>query len=83
MTSTLIAPAFDATIHDAAEESRRSVDDVRPKLFDTMRAIVEHRRRYHEVPVHLLDDLRVYQLVGLADAIERYNERVTRVRVIA
>ena len=60
-----------------------SIDDVRPQLFDTMRAVVEHRRRYDEVPVHLLDDLRVFQLVGLADAIERYNDRVGRVRVSA
>lgn len=72
MASTLIAPALDATI-----------DDARPLLFDTMRAIVEHRRGHRAVPVHLLDELRVFQLVELADAIDRYNDRVTRVRPAA
>lgn len=61
MTSTLIA-------HEPAIEQ--------PLLFDTMQAVVQCRRAHRPVPDRLVDELRARHLSTLAEAIERYNDRV-------
>lgn len=54
-----------------------------PLLFDTMQAVMQHRRAHRPVPGRLLDELRARRLSGLADAIERYNLRVAPVQLSA
>ncbi len=55
----------------------------RPLLFDTMQAVVQLRRAHRPVPDRLVDELRARHLSTLAEAIERYNVRVTRVQLSA
>ena len=68
MSSTLHAP---------------EVDIAQPMLFDTMQAVVQCRRAHAPVPSRLVDELRARHLATLADAIERYNERMTVVALSA
>ena len=75
MTSTLDAPT--RRMPDLAQAS-----DVAP-LFDTMRAIVEHRNQHRPVPAPLLDALRERRLGTLVEAIERYNARMGAVAISA
>lgn len=48
-----------------------------PPLADAMRDVMTYRASELPVPSHLLNSVRAYRLQTLADAIERYNERVT------
>jgi hypothetical protein len=52
------------------------IDDM-PPLADAMRDVIAYRASELPVPSHLLNSVRAYRLSTLADAIERYNDRVT------
>jgi hypothetical protein len=58
------------------------IDDM-PPLADAMRDVLACRASELPVPSHLLNSVRAYRLSTLADAIERYNERVTRLQATA
>ena len=68
MPSTLIRSA-DSAAHVFIEDM--------PPLADAMRDVLACRASELPVPSHLLNSVRAYRLRTLADAIERYNERVT------
>jgi hypothetical protein len=53
------------------------IDDDMPPLADAMRDVLACRSMERPVPPHLLNSVRAYRLQTLADAIERYNDRIT------
>jgi hypothetical protein len=64
-------------------ESAGLFNDHMPPLADAMRDLVAYRASELPVPVDLLNSVRAYRLRTLADAIERYNERLTEVAATA
>lgn len=76
MSSTLAVPTRFAPIADA-------IDVDLPPLSDAVRALVDCRANDEPVPAQLLNSVRAYRLASLADAIERYNDRLTGRRVVS
>ena len=75
MTSGLQMPS--TTIRRSATADHVVIDD-EPTLEHAMQAIVACRASERPVPAHLLNSMRAYRLSTLADAIDRYNERLER-----
>lgn len=73
MPSTLVRRSDDA--------AHVFIDDM-PPLADAMRELMSCRSSDLPVPPELLNSVRAYRLRSLADAIERYNERISR-RLVA
>ena len=67
MPSTLVRSSDDA--------AHVFIDDM-PPIAEAMRELVACRANDMPVPPELLNSVRAYRLRSLADAIERYNQRV-------
>lgn len=63
------------TLRRSPDAAHVFIDDM-PPLADAMRDLVAYRARDLPVPPELLNSVRAYRLRTLAEAIERYNERV-------
>jgi hypothetical protein len=62
-------------IRRSADAAHVFIDDM-PPLADAMRDLVDCRSRELPVPPELLNSVRAYRLQNLAEAIERYNDRL-------
>jgi hypothetical protein len=71
-----------STLTRSSSAAHVFIDDM-PPLADAMRDVLACRSSELPVPSHLLNSVRAYRLNTLADAIERYNERVTRLQATA
>lgn len=75
--------ATPATHTDFSTTSDLDVIDTLPPLPETLRELFACRGEHVTVPDELLNSVRAYRLSRLADAIERYNQRLEQAPAMA